>query len=124
MRRRTVMLGIAVAAVALAAAACGTSTSPTLVPGGDPANGKRLIQRFGCGSCHEIAGIEGAGGRVGPSLRDLQDRRLIAGRIGNNPRNAIRWIMDPQRIEPGTVMPDLGVTEPEARDIAAYLYAH
>ncbi len=29
--------------------------------------------------------------------------------------------MDPQRIEPGTLMPDLGVSRAEARDIAKYL---
>ncbi|PRY20191.1 hypothetical protein CLV70_12572 [Pseudosporangium ferrugineum] len=30
--------------------------------------------------------------------------------------------MDPQAVEPGTAMPDLGVTSTDARDIAAYLF--
>jgi cytochrome c1 len=34
----------------------------------------------------------------------------------------IKWIRNPQQIEPGTAMPDLGVSEDEAGDIAAYLY--
>jgi cytochrome c1 len=34
----------------------------------------------------------------------------------------IRWIETPQAIEPGTAMPNLGVTEQRARDMAAYLY--
>ena len=50
--------------------------------------------------------------------------RYIAGELPNSPENAIRWIRDPKRVEPGTVMPDLGVTTAEARDIAAYLYRH
>lgn len=34
----------------------------------------------------------------------------------------MQWVMNPQAVEPGTAMPDLGVSEPEARHIAAYLY--
>jgi cytochrome c2 len=110
--------------VALAAAGCGSGTARRLVPGGDADRGAKLIAHYGCGSCHAIAGIEGADGRVGPSLHHLADERNIAGEIPNTPRNAIRWIMDPRRIEPGTIMPDLGVTRRQARDIAAYLYGH
>jgi cytochrome c len=32
-------------------------------------------------------------------------------------------LRNPQSIEPGTIMPDLGLSESEARDIAAYLYS-
>ena len=113
----------ALLALAVLAAGCGKGTATSLVPGADPKQGARLIAHYGCGSCHEIAGIEG-GGRVGPSLHHFKDLRFIAGEIPNSPGNAVRWIMHPQRIEPGTIMPDLGVSEPEARDIAAYLYAH
>jgi cytochrome c2 len=35
----------------------------------------------------------------------------------------IRWIQHPQRLAPGSAMPDLGVSETDARDMAAYLYA-
>ena len=31
-------------------------------------------------------------------------------------------LYDPQSVSPGSVMPDMGVTEADARDIAAYLY--
>ena len=48
--------------------------------------------------------------------------RFLAGELPNDPENAVRWIMDPRKIQPDTLMPDLGVTEGEARDIAAYLY--
>jgi cytochrome c2 len=55
---------------------------------------------------------------------DFGDRRLIAGRIPNTLPNLLRWLENPQAVEPGTVMPDLGIEAPQARDLAAYLYAH
>jgi cytochrome c len=61
---------------------------------------------------------------VGPNLDGFADRRLVAGALVNRPENLIRWIRHPQGVLPGTVMPDLGVGEQQARDIAAYLYSH
>jgi cytochrome c1 len=69
-----------------------------------------------------IPGIAGATGTVGPPLTDFADRGYIAGELPNNGDNLIRWIMDPQGVEPGTAMPDLDVSERQARDIAAYLF--
>lgn len=100
----------------------GSASSAELVVRGDAERGVRLIRDKGCGSCHRIGGVPGATGQVGPSLRDLMARAYIAGKLTNTPDNAVRWIMDPQTISPGTVMPDLGVTEAEARDIVAHLY--
>jgi cytochrome c len=108
---------------ALVAAGCGGGKKPELVGGGDAQRGQTLIEKYGCGSCHQIPGIERADGRVGPSLDDFEKLRYIAGRLPNNPENARRWIENPKRIEPGTVMPGLGVTDDEARDIVAYLYS-
>jgi hypothetical protein len=34
----------------------------------------------------------------------------------------IRWIINPRSVDSLTAMPVLGVSAPEARDIAAYLY--
>lgn len=47
--------------------------------------------------------------------------RYIAGKLSNTPENLVKWIMDPQDVDPGNAMPDLGVEEQRARDIAAYL---
>lgn len=33
-----------------------------------------------------------------------------------------RWLREPQRVNPDSAMPDLGVSERDARDMAAYLY--
>ena len=106
---------------AWAVAACG-GAEETEVPGGDADRGRALIVDYGCGTCHTIAGIDEANATVGPELTDFASNRYLAGELPNNPENAIRWIMNPRAISPDTIMPDLGVTESEARDIVTYLY--
>jgi cytochrome c len=108
----------------LALAGCGGATAPELVPGSDADHGRSLIEHYGCGSCHVIPGVERAQGRVGPPLDDFREHRFIAGEIPNTRTNLERWIRHPHQIEPGTIMPELGVSSDEARDIAAYLYGH
>ncbi len=93
-----------------------------VVPGGDPEQGKEFIAAYGCGACHTIPGIRQADGNVGPPLTDWADRQYIAGNLPNTPGNLVEWIRFPQAVEPGTVMPNLGVSEDEAGHIAAYLY--
>jgi cytochrome c len=102
--------------------ACSRQAASTLVPGGDPARGKTQILAYGCGSCHVIPGVSGARGLVGPPLTQFAYRAFIAGEVPNNSQFLVRWISVPQAIEPGTAMPNLGVSEAQARDIAAYLY--
>lgn len=69
-----------------------------------------------------IPGIPGAEGLVGPPLIKWSARKMIAGEIPNTPDNLVYWIAVPQSIEPGSAMPNLGVSDGQARDIAAYLY--
>jgi cytochrome c len=89
---------------------------------GDPKRGQKALAGFGCGACHQIPGIRGARGSVGPPLTAFANRSYIAGQLVNSPDNLIRWIVDPQAVEPGTAMPNLGVVPATARDMAAYLY--
>jgi cytochrome c1 len=84
--------------------------------------GKQLIVTYGCGSCHIIPGVSTANGLVGPPLEHLARRVYLAGEVPNSADFLVRWIEVPQAIEPGTAMPNLGVTEGQARSIAAYLY--
>ena len=110
--------------VLIALAACHTNTrtaAPRIVRGGSADLGKQLIVKYGCGSCHEIPGIKGADGLVGPPLTHFGRRGTIAGELANTPDNLISWIDDPQAMLPGNDMPDLRVTKDEARNIAAYL---
>jgi cytochrome c len=95
--------------------------APTPVPG-SPQRGQQLIINYGCGSCHTIPGIPGADTDVGPSLAGFGERRYIAGVLVNNPENLRQWILNPHEIQPGTSMPNVGVTETDVQDITAYLY--
>lgn len=93
------------------------------IEGADAERGKAAIARHGCGACHVIPGVRGAKGRVGPKLEDFSAQVYIAGQLANVPDNLILWIQNPEAYSPGTAMPDLNVSEGEARDIAAYLYS-
>lgn len=91
--------------------------------GGDPDRGAEVIVRHGCGGCHVIPGITRADGRVGPALGDVARRVYIAGVLTNTPQSLIAFIVNPKAADPKTAMPITGITEAEARDVAAYLYA-
>jgi cytochrome c1 len=88
---------------------------------GDPRRGAAAIGKYGCGTCHVIPGLVRATGKVGPPLSDFAERTYIAGNAYNTASNLAAWIRRPDSVEPGTVMPTLGVAEQEARDISAYL---
>lgn len=88
---------------------------------GDAHRGKLALSQYVCTTCHVIPGVPGTYTPVRPPLGRMAMRTFIAGVLPNTPENMIRWLRDPQRIVPQTAMPALGVTEQDARDIAAYL---
>lgn len=90
---------------------------------GDPERGAALLDAYGCGGCHVIPGIRLARGEAGPPLDRWAERHFIAGALLNTPANLVRFTMDPQAIEPGTTMPNLGVSDTEALHMAAYLFS-
>lgn len=94
------------------------------VAGGDAERGRETITRYGCAACHVIPDIHGPRGRVGPKLEDFRNQIYIAGKLPNTPDNLVLWILEPDQVTPGTAMPDLGLSEQEARDVAAYIFAH
>lgn len=92
---------------------------------GDPSHGPDLIRRYGCGGCHTISAVPGADGKVAAPLDELRERVFIGGGvIRNTPDNLVHWIINPRRFSPKTAMPRTGIDEKEARDVAAFLYAH
>ena len=80
------------------------------------------MQQFGCPSCHDIPKVSGPKGMVGPPLTNIGSRQVIAGRFPNTPTNMISYLKNPQAADPVNAMPNLGLTEQQARDIAAFLY--
>jgi cytochrome c len=122
---RIKLLAVPVLSVALiAASGCGDTRQHTaeVTTGGDVRRGAAAVERYGCGSCHVIPGISGATGLAGPPLSGIGNRIYIAGVLQNTPENMIRWIKDPRAVDEKTVMPNVGVTQEDAMDIAGYLY--
>jgi cytochrome c len=89
---------------------------------GEPSRGPDKIRKYGCYTCHTIGGVDGANGLVGPPLNGISTRVFIAGELPNTPENITHWIQHPRSVEPHTAMPEMGVTDEDSRDIAAYLY--
>ena len=91
---------------------------------GDPSKAPLLMRRFGCAGCHAIPGVASADGLVGPPLSGLSERVYIGGVLVNSSENLVEWIVSPEQFSPQTAMPTTGINSQEARDVAAYLYAH
>ena len=83
-------------------------------------HGKELVVRYGCTSCHTIP-VAAPKGMVGPSLAHIGSQSYIAGSFPNHEIWMTLWIANPQRLKPGTAMPNLNIDERDARDIATYL---
>lgn len=73
--------------------------------------GKRLYtNKYGCNACHAV---NQEGGKVGPAL-DRAGFRL-------NPSWVYRWIKYPQAMKPESRMPNLGISDQDAKAISLYL---
>jgi mono/diheme cytochrome c family protein len=95
--------------------------APAAAPRPDRMRGKVALTQYACQSCHHIPGVTGPLSFVGPKLDGLAQRNYIAGKLPVNEENLVRWIRVPHEVKPGTAMPQLGVAERDARDMAAYL---
>ncbi len=91
---------------------------------GDVNNGKQLFQAKGCIACHAAPGVPGATGTIGPSLAGIGDpnkRPTLADGQSNTSEHLKRWIQDPQALKPGTMMPNLNLSDKESDDLVALL---
>jgi cytochrome c len=120
----TISVAAAIAAQLASNSRHQTESIARAMTGGDPSHAPEIMRRYGCSGCHTIPGVAGADGQVGTPLAGLRSRVYIAGVATNSPDNLVRWIVVPQAFSPRTAMPATGITEAEARDVAAYLYAH
>jgi cytochrome c oxidase subunit 2 len=83
--------------------------------------GHQIFIDASCDSCHAIAGTD-AVGRLGPDLTHMASRRtLAAGILENNLGNLGGWIINPQHIKPGNLMPSSDLSGPELQALLAYL---
>jgi putative membrane protein len=123
-RSRRLVSVLFVAAVGAVSAGCGNNYERVAreMTGGEPTRGPQAIRKYGCDTCHVIPGVLTADATVGPPLTQIAQRAYLAGRIDNTPENMIKWIRHPHSIDDKTLMPEMGVSLQDGRDIAAYLY--
>lgn len=105
---------------ALLAACSPDHGAPELLVG-DALRGKHLVTRYGCPTCHTIPGVTGANSVVGPPLAGIAERVYAGGRL-NTPQNLVAFIRDPQSVDDRTPMPNVGASDQDAQDMAAFLY--
>jgi cytochrome c1 len=113
-------LSLAALLPALAAVGCSGGAPPSGF--GDPDRGRITVVREACGSCHTIPGVDQADGLAGPPLGGFASRTMVAGMLPNTPQNLMLWLKSPQAAVPGNAMPDMGLTDRQAADVAAFLY--
>lgn len=122
MRRAVLTVFVLVLAPLVLGGCDNRDTSADQARFGDAARGRVAIQSFGCGTCHMIPGVLNANGLVGPPLIHFINRIYIAGMLRNTPENMVTWLRNPQAIVPGNVMPNMGLSARDAREVAAYLF--
>ena len=91
------------------------------VPTGAALHGRDVFVGGPCALCHEIRGTE-AGGRQGPDLTHVAGRKTIAaGMLSNDRGKLTAWILDPQAIKPGALMPRMILNDQDVAAIVEYL---
>ncbi len=95
---------------------------PASPPSADEAaKGAAVFRAKNCVNCHSIAGLA-TRGRVAPDLTHVGSRTTLAsGTLANTPENLAKWLTNPQSVKKGTLMPDIGLTADQIRDLSAYL---
>jgi cytochrome c oxidase subunit 2 len=97
-----------------------------LAPAAPPADsvsakGEEAFLAHACVMCHTIRGTP-AGASVAPDLTHIASRRTIAaGTLPNTRGHLAGWIVDPQRIKPGTKMPPNPLAPDELQALLTYL---
>lgn len=101
--------------------AASAATTPRPATTASVERGRVAMYQYACSACHTIPGIVGSSPNVGPPLEGIGSRSLIAGKLENTPENMVRWLRETRKVDPSTAMPQLGVTDAHARDMAAFL---
>jgi cytochrome c oxidase subunit 2 len=89
------------------------------------AAGMDVFLNRGCIQCHNIDAITPELDQAafnGPDLTHFMDRRVIAGAYKEySVDNLKTWLANPPKEKPGSYMPNLGLTQQEIDDLAAFL---
>jgi cytochrome c oxidase subunit 2 len=94
--------------------------APAAEPTGDAGEGKAVYTRSACVGCHTIRGV--SAGVLGPDLTHFGSRALFGAALWpTTAEHLVPWLKDPPALKPGSKMPNLNLTDAEARALAAYL---
>ena len=62
------------------------------------------------------------GATVVKTPREVAERsEIVVTMVPNTPDNLIKWLQNPQAVDPQNAMPNLGLTSDQSNDIAAFL---
>ncbi len=82
--------------------------------------GRKVFGESGCIACHTIDGV--SAGTIGPNLNHVASRTMIAGEtFPDDAEHLTRWINQPDKERPGTLMLHLGLPPDQVSAIVAYL---
>jgi cytochrome c oxidase subunit 2 len=106
-------------------AADSAKAAPAQPQNPEVAKGQKLFLMKGCVGCHGLVAYNAPKGLLGPNLANVGARTYIgAGTLPNTDENLAHWIRFPQEVKHGVLMPNLGVTEDEAKALVAFLRTH
>jgi len=85
--------------------------------------GREFFVLKGCTGCHIAPGMPN-GGQIGPNQTHFYARpTIVGGLLPNTPAAVERWLKDPPAVKPGTLMPNLSLTDEQIKDLTAFLYS-
>jgi cytochrome c oxidase subunit 2 len=94
------------------------------VPPGNDAlvqTGKDVFLSQSCVNCHRVRGTP-AQGTYAPDLTHLMSRQTLAsGMEPNTPENLRQWLLGPQKVKPGCLMPAFAMTSRDRDLLVGYL---
>jgi cytochrome c oxidase subunit 2 len=83
--------------------------------------GREVFLTHACLMCHTIRGTD-AGSKFGPDLTHVASRKMIAAETLPNTAGALAgWVVDPQRIKPGTKMAPNPLSPDDLQAVVTYL---
>lgn len=84
------------------------------------ATGMKLFAESACVGCHTVDGV--SAGIIGPNLTHFGSRTSLAGAMyPNDAEHLAKWITEPDKQKPGTLMLNLGLPPDQVNALVAYL---
>ena len=93
----------------------------TVLADPDAAAGRQIFLNTICSSCHAVTGTV-ASSRYGPDLTHLMSRQTIGSGVAPNTRERLRaWVLNPDDLKRGVLMPPMRINDKYADQLVAYL---